>query len=113
MKAHDPEENTWENRLRSLQSKLTNTKSRKLEALEIQFHRQMSTENENTIEKQLNENKKETTIDKSTNISILKDGKTFFRCISEYRSLFSHVFSSGSCAFVNCFICSLKFPSFV
>ena len=83
-KAHDPEENTWENRLRSLQSKLTNTKSRKLEALEIQFHRQMSTENENRIEKQLNENKKETTIDKSTNISILKDGKTFFRCISEY-----------------------------
>ena len=44
----------------------------------------MSTENENTIEKQLNENKKETTIDKSTNISILKDGNCFFRCISEY-----------------------------
>jgi hypothetical protein len=35
----------------------------------------MSTENENTIRKQLNEYKKEPTIDKSTNISILKDGK--------------------------------------
>jgi len=44
----------------------------------------MSTENENTIGKQLNEYKKETTIDKSTNISILKDGNCFFRCISEY-----------------------------
>ena len=43
-KAHDPkwvqqQENTWENRLRSLQSKLENTKSRKLQALKIQFHR--------------------------------------------------------------------------
>ena len=44
----------------------------------------MSTENENTIGKQLKEYKKETTIDKSTNISILKDGNCFFRCISEY-----------------------------
>ena len=87
-KAHDPEwvqqENAWENRLRSLQSKLANTKSRKLEALEMQFHRQMSTENENTIGKQLNEYKKETTIDKSTNSSILIDGNSFFRCISQY-----------------------------
>jgi hypothetical protein len=38
----------------------------------------MSTENENAIVKQLNENKKETTIDKSTNISILKDGNYVF-----------------------------------
>jgi hypothetical protein len=46
---------------------LANTKSRKLQALKIQLHRQMSTENENTIGKQLKEYKKETTIDKSTN----------------------------------------------
>ena len=52
------QENTWENRLRSLQCKLANTKSRKLQALKIQLHRQMSTENENTIRKQLNEYKK-------------------------------------------------------
>ena len=88
-KAHDPEwvqqqDNTWENRLRSLQSKLANTKSLKLQALEIQLHRQMFTENENTKGKQLKEYKKETTINKSTNISILKDGNCFFRCISEY-----------------------------
>jgi hypothetical protein len=44
----------------------------------------MFTENENTKGKQLKEYKKETTIDKSTNISILKDGNCFFRCISEY-----------------------------
>ena len=44
----------------------------------------MSTENENTIGKQLKEYKKETTIDKSTNITILKDGNCFFHCISEY-----------------------------
>ena len=75
------QENTWENRLRSLQCKLENTKSRKLQALKIQLHRQMSTENENTIGKQLKEYKKEITIDKSTNISILKDGNRFFRCI--------------------------------
>jgi hypothetical protein len=77
-------EDGWENRLRSLQSKLANTKSLKLQALEIQLHGQMFTVNENTIRKQLNEYKKETKIDKSTNISILKDGYCFFHCISEY-----------------------------
>ena len=59
-------------------------KSRKLQALEIQLHRQMSTGNENKIGKQLKEYKKETTINKSTNIPILKDGNVFFSCISEY-----------------------------
>jgi hypothetical protein len=69
----------------------------------------MSTENENTIGKQLKEYKKEITIDKSTNISILKDGNRFFRvilylpiCIEVIEVYFPMCFLDGSCTFVNC-----------
>ena len=78
------QENAWKNEMKSLQDKYTRNKTRKLTVLEVHKRRSISTNecltSHNNSETVCDNNN----CDKSSTISIQKDGNCFFRCISSY-----------------------------